>query len=261
MTVDPRALVPRLRVIESVAVLSRVTSTNDLGRRVMEECIANDIPLPKALLVARQQTAGRGRGNRSWHSPEGAGVYASLLHVRPLENLPTLPLEIAVMVAAFLRDRFSLDARIKWPNDILVGGRKIAGILIEARTHDGNAYAVIGTGINVARVSEDLSPAATSIEESAGGPRPELDDVTTAFIEALDLALAEANPDDAVERWNALTVHRPGDPVAFRIGSEQVRGAWEGIDLFGRASIRVGDQVREVSAADLVLIGSDPMSS
>lgn len=260
MILDPHALLSRLRVIESLAFIPSVTSTNDLGRRVMEECISNDIPLPRALLVAGQQTAGRGRGSRSWHSPAG-GLYASLLHVRPLQNLPTLPLEIAVMVAEFLRQTFSLDARIKWPNDILVNGRKIAGILIEARTHEGNAYTVIGIGINVARVTGDLSTTATSIEECRRGPMQDLDNVTVAFVEALDQAMAEANRDDAVGRWNALTAHRAGDPIAFRIGSDQVRGEWDGIDSFGRARIREGGKVREVSASDLILIGPDDMSS
>lgn len=253
----PRELLPDLNLIETIALLRRVSSTNDLGRRIIEEYIENDVELPGALLIAREQTAGRGRGNRGWHSPAGAGIYASMLLSRTLDRLGTLPLEIAVAIANFLKQRFGLDAQIKWPNDILVHGRKIAGILIEARTHNQNAYTVIGMGINVAPVSAELAPAATSIAESSASGHADLDDVTEAFIRALDAALASP-PDDVITEWTRLTVHRPGDEISFRLGKTMVQGAWEGIDTFGRALIRQGSEVREVSAADLVMITTPP---
>ena len=257
MTLVPRELLPDLSVIETIALFRRIHSTNDLGRRIIEEYIENDVELPAALLIAREQTAGRGRGNRGWHSPAFAGIYASMLHVRTLDRLGTLPLEITVAIANFLKQRFGLNARIKWPNDILVDGRKIAGILIEARTHNESAYTVIGIGINVAPVGRELAPAATSISESSAAGDADLDEVTAAFIRGLDAALA-APPADVIEDWTRLTVHRLGDEVSFRLGKTMIQGAWEGIDLFGRALIRQGSEVREVSAADLVMITTPP---
>src|SRR5687768_1550053 len=213
----PRELLPDLNVIETIALFRRVHSTNDLGRRIIEEYIENDVELPGALLIAREQTAGRGRGNRSWHSPHGAGIYATMLHARTLDRLGTLPLEIAVAIANFLKQRFGLDAQIKWPNDILVKGKKIAGILIEARTHNQNAYTVIGMGINVAPVNAELAPAATSIAESSESGETDLDQVTEAFVRGLDAAL-HSPPDDVIEEWTRLTVHRTGDAVSVRLG-------------------------------------------
>jgi len=71
--------------------------------------------------------AGIGRNARSWSSPPDKGIYATTLLTRPVTELPLVPLAIANIVVTYLRDMFSIDARIKWPNDILVDGRKIAG--------------------------------------------------------------------------------------------------------------------------------------
>src|SRR5687767_6561819 len=156
--IDIRQLSDRLRKIESLAFIPRVASTNVIGRRVVDECIENDIPLPSAIIIAREQFAGKGRGARSWHSPANKGIYTTTLHSRAAGAINVLPLEIAVMLATFLRETYAVDARIKWPNDILVEGKKLAGILIEARTHDEQVYALIGIGINIEKL-ESGAPA------------------------------------------------------------------------------------------------------
>src|SRR5262245_44735401 len=137
---DTRTLVDRLTTVECIAVISRVASTNLLARRVVDECIQNEVPLPNAMIIAGEQTAGRGRNTRQWSSPPGKGIYATTLLMRPAGELAMVPLEIANIIASYLREIFGIEARIKWPNDILVDGRKIAGILIEARMHDDHAY-------------------------------------------------------------------------------------------------------------------------
>lgn len=250
--IDTRELVSQLRVIESIAYLPRVTSTNTVGRRILDECMANDIALPSAMIIAGEQTEGRGRGTRGWHSPPGAGIYVTALHTRKPEELSTLPLEIGVIVARFLQSEYSLDARIKWPNDILVDGKKIAGILIEARTGNSAAYTAIGTGINVAPVSGELATAATSITESLRGRIVKLDPAIAAFVRAFDAGLARrGNP---VADWIELAVHRHGDSVSFRLGSREIRGLWEGIDPYGRALVREAGVRLEISAAELFLV-------
>src|SRR5258706_13237409 len=150
---DTRAIVDRLTVLESIALIPRVASTNLIARRIVDECIQNEVSLPHAMIIAGEQFAGRGRNARQWSSPPGKGIYATTLHVRPADELPMVPLEIANIVASFLRETFGIDARIKWPNDVLVGGRKIAGILIEARMRDDRVFRLIGTGGTVAPVS------------------------------------------------------------------------------------------------------------
>src|SRR5439155_15991438 len=140
-------LVERLKTIESLALIPRVASTNLIARRIVAECIENELSLPRAMIIAGEQFAGMGRNARAWSSPAGKGIHATTLISRPSSELPLVPLEIANIVATYLRDTFSIDARIKWPNDILVEARKIAGILIEARVQDDRAYLIIGTGI------------------------------------------------------------------------------------------------------------------
>jgi BirA family biotin operon repressor/biotin-[acetyl-CoA-carboxylase] ligase len=250
--IDTRELAGQLRVIESIAYVPTAKSTNVLGRRILDECISNELPLPSAILVAGEQTSGRGRGNHTWASPAGRGIYATVLHSRPARELALLPLEIAVHIATFLRDTYQLDARIKWPNDILLDGKKVAGILIEGRTRDDAAYMLIGTGINVAPVADELHSIATSISE---GARREVavDDATVRFIRALDAGLGERR-DNVLQVWTSISAHQSGDPITFRIGSRTIRGTWGGLDEFGRAVIEQNGVRQEISAADFVMM-------
>src|SRR5436305_12062541 len=163
MSINTRDIVDRLTTIESIAVIPRVASTNLVARRIVNECIENELSLPKAIIIAGEQFAGRGRNARQWSSPAGKGIYATTLLPLPAGKLPLVPLAIANIVASYFRDVFGLDARIKWPNDILVGGKKIAGILIEARINEERAFRMIVTGINVDPGSADIRPSAATI--------------------------------------------------------------------------------------------------
>ncbi len=110
-------------------------------------------------VVAEEQTAGRGRLRRPWHSPKGMGLYVSLI-LRP--DLPPRcgpesTLVTALALARCLRERWALDARIKWPNDVLISGRKVAGILTEMQSDpDRIDFLVVGVGVNVEHREEDL---------------------------------------------------------------------------------------------------------
>src|SRR5713226_6943738 len=163
--IDTRRIVDHLKTIESLAVIPRVASTNLIARRIVTECIEHELSLPQAMIIAREQFAGRGRNQRSWSSPAGKGIYATTLLTRPATEVPVIPLAMANIVASFLREVYAAEARIKWPNDILIGGRKIAGILIEARMHEDRTYLLIGTGVNVEPVKDDDRPNAVAISE------------------------------------------------------------------------------------------------
>src|SRR4051812_40115086 len=163
--IDTRQIVSRLQAIESLAIIPRVSSTNEIARRVLDECIENELSLPQAMIIAGEQFAGRGRNQRQWSSPAGKGIYATTMITRPTSQLALVPLAMANIVARFLRDVFGLDARIKWPNDVFVHGKKIAGILIEARIQDDRAFLLIGTGVNVEPVAD--APNAIAISEAS----------------------------------------------------------------------------------------------
>ncbi len=247
---DLRHILDQLHTIESVALIPRVASTNLIARRVVNECIENEVALPQAMIIAGEQFAGIGRNARTWSSPPGKGIYATTLLTRPAAELPLIPLQIANIVATYLRDVFSIEARIKWPNDILVGGRKIAGILIEARLRDASALLLIGTGINV----EPVDPNGTSIRESSQRNFGGIETATQAFIEHLDGVLSRPfDGHHVLAEWRSLTVHKPGDGITCVLAGSTVSGTWSGIDEQGRALLRDGGKVIAVSAGDLIL--------
>lgn len=251
--IDTR-IVSRLRTIESLAVIPRVASTNLIARRIVSECIENELSLPQAMIIAGEQFAGRGRNDRSWSSPPGKGIYATTLLSRPVRELPLVPLAIATIVATYLRDTFAIDARIKWPNDVLVHGRKIAGILIEARVQDDRVYLLIGTGVNVEPVQDDTRPNAITISEVSPRPFGGIETATTAFVEHLDEHLSRPfDHDQVLAQWRALSVHKPGDRIHCVIGERTIDGTWAGIDEQGRAVLNSASGTIAVSAGDLFL--------
>lgn len=253
--IDTRSIVPRLHVLESLAVIPRVASTNLIARRIVNECIENELSLPQAMIIAGEQFAGRGRNDRSWSSPAGKGIYATTLISRPAHELPLIPLAMANMLATYLRETFGIDARIKWPNDILVGGRKIAGVLIEARMHEDRVYLLVGIGVNVEPAEDETRPNAIAIRDVAPRPFDGIETATIAFIEHLDERLSHAlEHDEVLEEWRRLSVHKPGDRIHCVIGDRTIEGTWSGIDEHGRALIRTDGRVIPVSAADIVLV-------
>ena len=249
-SIDTRHLASRLRTIESVAVISRVVSTNIIARRVVDECLDNELELPKVVIVAREQTEGKGRMSRSWHSPRDKGIWITAIHTRDSAQAALTPLEVGTIVADFLHETYGVAARLKWPNDVVVDGRKLAGILIEARQReDGSTGLIIGVGINVDPVE---IPTATSISEIADR-RIDLDAATVAFIERLDERLAA--PVDAartIGRWRELSLYQPGDAVACVLPGRNIEGTWQGIDDAGQALIKTSDGLTKVSAGDII---------
>ncbi len=251
---DTRRLVERLTTIESLALIPRVASTNLIARRIVTECIENELSLPQAMIIAGEQFAGVGRNARAWSSPPGKGIYATTLLTRPVSELSVMPLAVANIVATYLRDVFSITARIKWPNDILVDGRKIAGILIEGRMQEDRVYLLIGTGINVEPVQDEMRPHAISISEASPRNFSGISAATEAFIEHVDECIRRPFDLDVVlAEWRRLTIHKPGDRITCVLGERTVSGNWIGIDEHGRALLRNGEETTAVSAGDLIL--------
>ncbi|HVT03874.1 MAG TPA: biotin--[acetyl-CoA-carboxylase] ligase [Thermoanaerobaculia bacterium] len=251
--IDLDQIASRLESLESLALISRVASTNAVARRVVHECIENDIALPKAMVIAREQYAGEGRASRTWSSPAGKGIYATTLVSREPQETTLIPLEVANFVVRFLQSTYGIRARVKWPNDILVDGRKIAGVLIEARTHESQVYLVIGIGINVLP-SVDVPTTAVSIADLQRERPVDLDDATTAFIEAFDHELKiRPSRELTIDEWTRNSVHQRGDRISCNVGGRMVQGTWNGIDDDGRVVLRNGDETILIAAGDLIL--------
>ena len=253
INLDTRRLVERLKTIESIALIPRVASTNLVARRIVAECIENELSLPQAMIIAGEQFAGIGRNARTWSSPAGKGIYATTLLTRPAADLSLVPLDVANIIVTYLHDVFGIDAQIKWPNDVLVHGKKIAGILIEARIQDDRAFLLIGTGINVEPVDDDARPNAVAISEVAQRFNG-IDAATEEFVKHLDCRLTMPFDRQAILReWRSHTIHKPGDRITSVVGDRTASGSWVGIDDQGRAMLRNGDEVLTVSAGEFVI--------
>jgi BirA family biotin operon repressor/biotin-[acetyl-CoA-carboxylase] ligase len=140
----------------TVYLLPSTTSTND----IVKDLAQHGAPEGTAV-VAEHQTQGRGRHGRSFVSPAGVGIYVSLL-LRPqadTQRLPQLTLVVAVATAEALAEYSTLPVRLKWPNDVEISGKKVAGILCEAVLHPvASPLVIIGIGINVNTVLEQFPP-------------------------------------------------------------------------------------------------------
>ena len=143
-----------------VAWFEEIGSTNDVASRLAASGAAEG-----TVVAANAQTSGRGRHGRAWASPAGAGLYFSIVLRPPEPVVPLITLAAGVAVADGIEAASGLSTSLKWPNDVQVGGRKLAGILAE-----GGEAVVLGIGINVlsAAYPPDIAARATSLEEELG---------------------------------------------------------------------------------------------
>ncbi|MBD3380432.1 MAG: biotin--[acetyl-CoA-carboxylase] ligase, partial [Candidatus Omnitrophica bacterium] len=143
----------------------QLPSTNNTAYSLAEEGAPEG-----AVVVAEEQTSGKGRMGRRWESPRG-GIYFSII-LRPsgdIERIPSFALTAGYSVVKSLEKAFSLDARLKWPNDVLVKGRKICGVLSEMKAQPGMVdFLVAGIGLNANTAAESLPEEATSVKQETG---------------------------------------------------------------------------------------------
>jgi len=246
-------------------LVGHTDSTHRLGRRIVRDYLREGTEPPAADVLAWRQSAGEGRDGRGWSSPPGGGVYASL--VRPLAaetRVQTLPILVAVAVAEVLDRYLGGRCRLKWPNDLMVGERKLGGLLIDvvsAPRRDATrspstrgsrgAVAIFGIGVNHGGGAELDPLRATSLEAEAAradlDPPPPLATVTREVLEAVDRELGE-NPgvEELMERYRRRSIHRPGDRIRCRLPGEEVVGSFRGFDDNGFLLLEVAGEERRI---------------
>jgi biotin-[acetyl-CoA-carboxylase] ligase BirA-like protein len=229
-------------------LLHEAGSTNDVARVFVERALAEGEDLPPTAVVTRRQPQGRGRAGRSWSLPEGRGLAVSLIVPWPEgPGRVRVPVLWGIALARGLSRAFGLPVRLKWPNDLLVVGRKLGGILVEARGVGKEGYAVIGIGLNVTATAEDLTglPGATSLQ-LAGAPTETLveDAPLLALLDVLDGTLG-SEPGDLVESFSGVTAHAPEETLRVKDGDRVMEGRYAGIteDGFLRLETASGEKV------------------
>ena len=191
------------------------------------------------LVTAGEQTAGRGRQGRTWTAPAGRALLLSL--VLRVDDPALIPLQAGVAVAATVGDA----ARIKWPNDVLVEGRKVAGILVEGRPQEG--WAVLGIGMNVAVRPEDFPPALRETAGTLNRAPEDLDPTRHHLLETLERWL-DADQDAVIAAWRERDALE-GQPVAWNEGS----GKAVGIDDAGRLLVGTSSGTVALKAGEVHL--------
>ncbi len=207
------------------------------------------------VVIAGEQSGGRGRLRRAWFTPPG-NLALSIVLYPAIEELPYLIMIASLAAARAIEKSTGLETQIKWPNDVLIGEKKVGGILVESEVSGGKvAFAVVGIGINVRLRPADISEiaaTATSLEsEDASVSLPELARTLLVEFERLYLTLPDGGPIFAAWRGRLVT---PGRKVAARWRNSTIIGVAEGVDESGALLIRRADGTLErVVAGDVTL--------
>jgi BirA family biotin operon repressor/biotin-[acetyl-CoA-carboxylase] ligase len=214
------------------------------------------------IVVAGEQTAGRGRLDRKWISPAGAGLYFSIV-LRPDQAIrlwTLLPLLAAVAVHDALLDSCGLVSDIKWPNDILVDGRKLCGILAETiETPTGRAVVMgIGTNLTPDAFPADLRAVAISVEE-ATGKKPEIEALLHSLIGALasryELFNGIDGPAAIRQEWTSRSSYARGKRVSVSCVSDQFAGTTSGLESDGALRVETdAGEIKIVRAGDVTSV-------
>jgi BirA family biotin operon repressor/biotin-[acetyl-CoA-carboxylase] ligase len=213
-----------------------------------------------AVAVCERQTAGRGRRGRRWHSPASGNIYCTLGLFKevPAERQAMLSIATGLALCRALRRGCGAEAALKWPNDLLAGGRKLGGILIESRLHAaGGFFFAIGFGINLSLAQSDL--------ESIGRPAASLDAAAARPFERAGLLLALIDevresvrlfdPAQAAELASEFAAYDAFHEreVAVLAGGERIRGINRGIADDGQLRLETAQGVQLFSAAEISL--------
>ena len=212
-----------------IIVYNSVSSTNDIAAEYAKKRKNNGL-----VVFAEEQNAGRGRGGAKWLSAYAESILCSILLTDCGLNGELLSLTCAVAVAEAVGKSGSSEARIKWPNDIILNGKKVGGIILESKTSNGSTAYIIGIGINCHQKMDsfpaELKPVATSIDIES---RSYVDRISLAkrLLASIDnwLEVATETSERIIEQWCKLSVQL-GHGVTLIFNSTRFSGNCIGID-------------------------------
>jgi BirA family biotin operon repressor/biotin-[acetyl-CoA-carboxylase] ligase len=244
-----KSLKPKILRFESLP------STNtDLARHASEGAGAG------LSILAEEQTAGRGRLQRAWSSPRGAGLYFSTLlqPTIPPDQWPLITFMTALAVGDALSEACDVNTDIKWPNDLLSGERKICGILAESLETPTGRAVIVGIGINLTAEAypAEIASLATSVAE-ASGRAPERETLLAALLRALSRWYSLLHEVDGARKivaaWTSRSSYADGKAVQVANGDEVWQGTTRGVESDGALRLETTEGIKIVRAGDVSL--------
>ncbi|QUD88509.1 biotin--[acetyl-CoA-carboxylase] ligase [Phenylobacterium montanum] len=241
-----------------VLALDEIDSTNAEARRRAEA--GEGGPL---WITALRQTAGRGRRGRNWETGKGGNLAATLLLLT--DKPPAEAAQISFLAALAVSDLVKTYVRaaqplLKWPNDVLVGGRKISGILVESgRRADGKLWLAAGIGVNLAEAPQAADRPATTFAAEGCDPPPAPREALDRLSSSLSgwLGVWESQGFAAIAEAWTRRAQGLGGPCQARLGAETVEGVAEGLDLDGALRLRLpGGEIRRITAGEVFFEGA-----
>lgn len=246
-----RAELPHAEIGHKIIHFFRTESTNSVALALDAQNGPHG-----TVVIAEEQTAGRGRLGRNWYSEKSSGIYASII-LRPSlppAAAPILTLLAGVAVRHAVGSATGLESDIRWPNDVLVNGRKVCGILTEMKAEvDRLHMVVLGIGINVNHTSmpEELREIATSLALESGGHYSRLH-VLAELLRSVEryyhMHLREGRA-SIVRDWSAASSYAEGKRVHVKAGGNDYSGVTAGLDASGALKIRRDDGRQELLVA------------
>jgi BirA family transcriptional regulator, biotin operon repressor / biotin---[acetyl-CoA-carboxylase] ligase len=233
-----------------------VTSTMD----VAEEAAQAGAP-EGLIIVAEEQTEGRGRRGRTWSSPPGAGLYLTFVFRPPLEGegglmLSLITLATGVAAREAIRRASGFAPELKWPNDLMVGQRKLAGILAEGLGLGRIDQAVlVGLGVNLLSAAHpgDIAARATSLETELGRSverSPVLEELLVAILQRYD-DLRRGNADDILRAWRDAAPSAEGTAVRWQAPDGLRQGTTAGVDRTGALLVKTEHGTERIVGGEL----------
>lgn len=235
---------------------NKVKSTNDIASDLAEQNAPEG-----TIITADEQTEGRGRLGRVWHSPPGSGIYLSLI-LRPEflpEQAPGISLIVALALAETINEIVSDKVKIKWPNDVLISGKKTAGILSELSAEKNKInYLIIGVGININQTTDDfpddIKNIATSIRRSAGRK--------INRVNFLKHFLIQFEKEYIIYQKHSLKKSRKkllqyssllNKEITLLSGKEEITGTVIDINTEGALVLKIGDKIKAFSIGEITI--------
>ena len=232
----------------NIVFLPKIDSTNNLAKEYAKSNAPEGL-----VIVADSQTGGRGRMGKSWYSPPKTGVYLSILLKPPLktDQLSIITLVAGVSAIETINEFSHQSANLKWPNDILINGKKVCGLLCEMIPNKENpCFLVIGIGINANQVAgqfpEDLNKTATSLRIINGSPTNRLD-VIQSLLKNIDReyhGFLTDGGNSVIKKWGFHS-NLFGKRVSIQHGSTITTGTAMRIDSLGRLVLLLDNQHEE----------------